>query len=82
MATYFFVTEVLVHPVYIYIYIYNHENVLPKDRSFTTNSGTKAVGLSKGMSSTAKLREPRLQFHWGWIGAVASHCFPHPPLSL
>ena len=27
-------------------------------------------------------QEPRVQFYWGWIGAIASHCFPHPTLSL
>ena len=27
-------------------------------------------------------QEPRLQFYYGWIGAVTSHCFLHPILSL
>ena len=39
-----------------YITIINHlhhQNVLPKDRSFTVNSGTKAVVLPKDRSSTA-----------------------------
>ena len=29
-----------------------------------------------GLSSLTQ--EPRLQFCWGWIDAVASHCFPNP----
>ena len=36
---------------FIYIYIY-YQSVLPKGRSFTANSGTKATVLSKGRSST------------------------------
>ena len=27
-------------------------------------------------------QESRLQFYYGWIGAVASRCFPYPTLSL
>ena len=29
-----------------------------------------------------QMQEPRLQFYYGRIGAVASRCFPHPTLSL
>ena len=35
------------------ILIYDHQNVLPKGKSFTANSGTKDAVLPKGMSSTA-----------------------------
>ena len=41
---------------------HHHQSVLPKDRSFTANSGTKAAVLPKGRSSTAT-QEPRLQFY-------------------
>ena len=33
--------------------VYHHQSVKPKGRSFTTNSGTKAVVLPKDRSSTA-----------------------------
>ena len=32
---------------------HNHQSVLPKGRSFTANSGTKAAVLPKGKSYTA-----------------------------
>ena len=34
--------------------MFHHQGVLPKGRSFTPNSGTKAVLLPKGRSSTVK----------------------------
>ena len=52
-------------------------SVLHKGRSFTANSGTKAAVLHKGRSSNAN-SGTWLQFYKGWIGAVASSCFPHP----
>ena len=33
--------------------LYHHQSVLPKGRSFTENSGTKAAVMPKGRSSTA-----------------------------
>ena len=33
-------------------------------------------------SLSLQTQEPRLQFYQGWIGAIASRCFPHPTLSL
>ena len=35
---------------------------------------------SAGLS--LQIQAPRLQFYYGWIGALASRCFPHPILSL
>ena len=35
---------------------HHHQNILPKGRSFTANSGTKAAVLVKGGSSTANSR--------------------------
>ena len=58
------------------LFIYHHQSVLPKDRSFTANSGTKTAILP------LQTQEPRLQFYQGRIGAVASLCIPHPTLSL
>ena len=40
-------------PGYIYSH-HLHQSVLPKGRSFTASSGTKAAVLPKGRSSTAK----------------------------
>ena len=37
-------------------YYYDHRTVLPKGRSFTANSGTKAAVLSKGRSFTTNSR--------------------------
>ena len=51
-----------------------------KGRSFTASSGTKAAVLPK--AGLSPKQEQRLQFYHGWIDAVASHCFPHPTLSL
>ena len=45
--------------IYIYIYHYNHQNVLPKGRSITASSGTKAAVLADLPPQT---QEPRLQF--------------------
>ena len=60
----------------------HHQSILPKGRSLTSNLRTKAAVLSKaGLSQ--QTQEPRLQFYYGWIGAVASRCFPYAPsLSL
>ena len=55
---------------------WHHQSVLPKGRSFTASAGTKAASLP------LQTQEPRQQFYQGWIGAVASHCFSHPILSL
>ena len=38
------------------LYPHHHQSVLPKDRSFTANSGTKAAVLNKGRSSTGNKR--------------------------
>ena len=43
----------------LYIYIWHN---LPKGRSFTAHSGTKAAVLLKGRSSTSKLRNPGCSF--------------------
>ena len=54
----------------------NINSVLPKGRSFTASAGIKAAFLPKsGLSPQTK--EPRLYFYQGWIGAIASRCFPH-----
>ena len=39
-----------------FIYHHHHQSVLPKGRTFTANSGTKAAVLPKGRSSTANSR--------------------------
>ena len=49
-----------------YIYIYIYINII--------------IIIRAGPSLQAQ--EPRLQFYQGWTGAVVSHCFPHPTLSL
>ena len=59
----------------------NHQCFLPKGMSFTVITGTKAAVLLKA-GLPAQTQEPRLQFYQGRIGAVASHCFPHPILSI
>ena len=50
-------------------------SALPKGRSFTANSGTKAAVLPKGRSSTAN-SGPRLQIYYGLIDPLASYYFP------
>ena len=60
---------------------HHHHSVVPKGRSFTANSGTKAAFLPKGRSSTAN-SGTKVAVLLGWTGAVASHCFLHPTLSL
>ena len=65
--------------IHIIIIIYHHQSVLPKDRSFTASAGTKVAVLPKA-GLPPQIQEPRLQFYQGWIGMVASHCFPHPTL--
>ena len=45
------------------------------------NSRTKVAVLPKA-SLPPQIQEQRLQFYRGWIGAVASRCFPNPTLSL
>ena len=57
------------------------QSILPKDRSFTASTGTKAAVLPK-VGHPPQTPEPRMQFYQGGIGAVASRCFPHPTLSL
>ena len=52
-----------------------------KSRFFTANAGTKAAVLPKA-GLPPETEEPRLQFYQGWIGALASRCFPHHTLSL
>ena len=53
-------------------------SVLPKGRSFTPNSGTKAVVLPEGRSSTAISGTKAA----GLLGIKRCGCFPHPTLSL
>ena len=53
--------------------------ILPYGRSSTANSGTKVAVLRKA-GLPLQTPEPRLQFYQGWIGAVASRCFPHSTL--
>ena len=59
----------------------HHPSVLSKGRPFTANSVTKAAILLKGRSSTAN-SGTKVAVLLGMNSAVASHCFPHPTLSL
>ena len=61
--------------------ISNNHSVLPKGTSFAANAGTKVVVLSKGRSSIAD-SGTKVAVLLGINSAVASHCFPHPTLSL
>ena len=75
---------IIVHiPYTIGLHHHHHhdQSVLPKDRSFTANSGTKAAVLPKGRSSTAN-SGTKVAVLLGMKGAVPSRCFPHPALSL
>ena len=63
------------------LYHHHHQSVLLKSRSFTASAGTKAAVLSK-TGLPPQTQEPRLQFYQEWIGAVHSHCFLHPTLTL
>ena len=57
------------------VYHHHHQSILPKGRSFTSNSGTKAAVLFKGRSSTA---------NWGTQAAVLlemDRCGSFPLLS-
>ena len=64
---------------YYYIIIINlillhlYQSVLPKGRSSTANSATKAVVLPKGRSSTANSGTNVAIL----LGAITSRCFPH-----
>ena len=58
---------------------HHHQRVPPKGRSFTASAGTKAAVLQKA-GLPPQTQELRLQFYYGWLGAVASRCFPNPTL--
>ena len=47
-----------------YITLHYHQSVLPNGKSFTANSGTKAVILPKA-GFPPQTQEPRLQFYYG-----------------
>ena len=57
-----------------------HQSILPKPRSFTASEGAKAAVLPKA-GLPPQTQEPRLQFYQGWIGSVASRCFPQLSLT-
>ena len=61
--------------------IYRQQSLLPKGRSFTANSRTKAAVLSKGKSSTAN-SGTNITVLIGMNKSVASCCFPHYTLFL
>ena len=67
--------------IHKFIKNHHHRCVLPNGRSVTALTGTKAAFLLKAGLSP-QTQEPRLQFYQGWTSVVASHCFPHPTLSL
>ena len=66
----------LLKSLYAYL-VHHHHCVMPKGRSLTAKSGTKAAVLPKGRSSTTNSRT-MLQFSWGWICVVASRYFSQP----
>ena len=65
----------LINPQKLFIY-HHHQSVLPKGRSFTANSGTKAAVLPKGRSSTAN-SETKVAVLQVWMCAVAFRIIWH-----
>ena len=60
---------------------HHHQSVLPKGRSFTAKSDTKAAFLPKGRSSTAN-SGTKVAVWLGMNRCGSFRCFPHPTLSL
>ena len=68
-------------PVYMIKFINTFISVLPKGRSFTANSGTKAAILPKGRCFTTN-SETKVVVLLGINRCVTTHCFLYPTLSL